>query len=204
MANPRFERLLAEMRLHVGALADQVGEAGKKADLLGKLFVQVERLHQRLDFNDVLEAIHETLVNLIGTEDFAVLVRDETTGAFRLLSSMGANSTNIGEVKRGVGPIGTAAATGKISYGDPVAVIPLQSGFGDGAMGIVVVMALLAHKKELTADDKLQLEVLANHAGVALEAALCASEAKHSIRLARMQELLAAAPPGLVSLKGLT
>ena len=95
--NPRFERLLAEMRLHVGALADQVSETGRKADLLGKLFVQVERLHQRLDFNDVLEAIHETLVNLIGTEDFAVMVRDESTGTYRVLSSMGLVSRAVPE-----------------------------------------------------------------------------------------------------------
>ncbi len=201
--NPRFERLLAEMRLHVGALADQVGEAGRKADLLGKLFVQVERLHQKLDFNDVLEAVHETLVNLIGSEDFAVMVRDETTNTYRVLSSMGMASTQLGEFRLGQGPLGAAAASGQIKYGDPVAVVPLASGFDGSSMGVVVVMALLAHKPELTSDDRLQLELLSHHAGVALEAALCAADARQSVKLSRMQELLASAPAGLVSTKGM-
>jgi hypothetical protein len=131
------------------------------AELLANLYVQLKRLHGSLRLSDVICAIHETLTNLIGTEDFALLLHDHASGRWEPLCAVGAG----------------AQVTGFAAGGEPegaVSVVALKSGLGPRPVGMIVLMRLVTHKPALTGRDRALLEEYAQQAGVALEAALCA------------------------------
>lgn len=187
----KFETLLAEMRDHaqvlvsnlddaqraVRALTNELREVGQQHDLIANLYVQLRRIHGSLRLPDVVEAFNETLTNLVGTENFALFVRDEGSGRFEKLAWIGAEAGTLQSFAEGEGPVGIAATRESITYGTPVAVLPLIGSIRRGCVGVIAIMGLLRHKKELSPRDKTILEVFAAHAAVALEAALCAASA---------------------------
>lgn len=140
---------------------------------LANLYVAGYQLHGSLDRPRVLEAIKEILINLVGSEDFAIFERvgdrlrmidwfDEPPAAFR-------------EVQIGEGIIGTVAASGEmfVSTADHgrslgiVACVPLQA---DGRVtGAIAIFRLLPQKQAgLDALDEELLGLLASQAGIAL------------------------------------
>lgn len=140
---------------------------------LANLYVAGYQLHGSLDRSRVLEAIKEIVINLIGSEDFAIFERDgdqlrmidwfdQPPGAFRSIA--------VGE-----GVIGRVAATGEafIAKDDHsravgvVACIPLQA---DGRVtGAIAIFRLLPQKQHgLQAVDEELLGLLSSQAGIAL------------------------------------
>jgi nitrate/nitrite-specific signal transduction histidine kinase len=140
---------------------------------LANLYVAGYQLHGSLDRTRVLDAIKEILINLVGSEDFAIFERagdhlrmidwfDEPPAAFR-------------EVRIGDGVIGNVAATGEtyVAGGDHargvgiVACVPLQV---DGRVtGAIAIFRLLPQKQAgLEPLDEELLELLASQAGIAL------------------------------------
>src|SRR5438105_583843 len=91
-------------------------------------FVLLDRLHASLQVGEVVNAIQEGLINLVGSEDFALFVRDDNSRRFERLLSTGERASLLQDFVTGEGTIGGAAAAVKIRYGDPVAVVPLMSG----------------------------------------------------------------------------
>src|SRR5262249_24974154 len=78
----------------------------------------------------------------------------------------------------GEGALGGAAALGNILYDkNPVAAVPLRSGLRGGTIGLLVVSTLLPHEPELAALGRALFAIYAEHAGRAVEAALCAAAA---------------------------
>ena len=97
-----LRRLLAELRAEteratealtrrVASLEDdardmhqllQVSE--RQAAQLANLYVATFQLHASLDLDDVKRAICEIAINLLGAQSFALLVRDEDTGAIEV------------------------------------------------------------------------------------------------------------------------
>jgi hypothetical protein len=156
---------------------------------LASLIVQLKRLHGSLRLADVLAAIDETVTNLIGSEDFGLFLRDDESGRYEKLFATGKEVTAMGDVARGDGgTAGRALATGKIHYGRSLAaVVPLKSGLGPGSVGLLVIARLLPHKPSVTEADRALLESFAEHAGVALEAALCAAEGPPKICVSELR-----------------
>jgi hypothetical protein len=148
-------------------------------------FVLLDRLHSSLRVRDVVAAIQEALINLIGSEDFALFVRDDNSRRFERLVSIGERAGALQSFVTGEGALGAAAAAVKIRYGGGLmaAVVPLMSGRRTGSVGVVVIAGLLAHKPALTPDDHNVLEVLSRHGGLALEAAICVATAPARICL---------------------
>jgi hypothetical protein len=140
-------------------------------------FVLLDRLHSSLQVKDVVAAIQEGVINLIGSEDFAIFVRDDNSRRFERLVSTGERAGALQGFVTGEGALGAAAAAVKIRYGGPVAVVPLMSGRRTGSVGVVAIAGLLPHKPALTPDDHRLLEVLSRHGGLALEAAICVAAA---------------------------
>src|SRR5437588_6773815 len=101
-------------------------------DLICNLYVQLEQLHGSLEPARVVAAVHETLINLVGSEDFALYLRDDASGRFEPLSSLGAEGDSF---VSGEGARGRAVQQGVIVYGDyaPVALVPLRA--RDGILG---------------------------------------------------------------------
>jgi hypothetical protein len=131
------------------------------AELLANLYVQLGQLHRSLRLEDVVRALEESLINLVGTEDFAVFLRDKS-GRYEPLLSHG-HGVPLAPFQEPA----FASATW----------VALASGLGAPPVGIVVVASLLAHRGSVGPRERALLDALAQHAGVALEAALCAEAA---------------------------
>jgi hypothetical protein len=140
---------------------------------LANLYVAGYQLHGSLERPNVLAAIREILINLIGTEDFAVFER--SGDRLRMISWFEEPPAAFTEVQIGEGVIGKVAATGTkfvagADHGRSVGVVacvPLQV---DGAVtGAIAVFRLLPQKQHgLEALDEELLELLASQAGIAL------------------------------------
>jgi hypothetical protein len=142
------------------------------ADLLANLYVQLRRLSGSLRLTEVVRAIEETLTNLVGTEDWALFLRDAESGRFEVLIASGLGGT-LASFAPDDGELGRAAVSGLIHYGEPLAAVPLRSGLGGPPIGVIAVQRLLAHRAKMGAREQTLFESFADHAGLALEAALC-------------------------------
>lgn len=135
---------------------------------LANLYVASYQLHCTLRRDAVLAAIQEIVVNLIGSEEFAVFERDGA-GRFRLSSSVGdSDDESLADHER----VAQATASGETwvsaQHGDLTACIPLKV---DGAvMGFIVIRRLLAHKAGLEPLDLELFDLLGTHAAMALYA----------------------------------
>lgn len=135
---------------------------------LANLYVASYQLHSTLRRESVNAAIAEIIVNLIGSEEFAVYERDEN-GKFRRIVSVGIDPDEpIARHER----VAEATASGETwvsaQNGDLTACIPLKI---DGAVtGFVVIRSLLAHKTGLEPLDLELFDLLGTHAAMALYA----------------------------------
>jgi nitrate/nitrite-specific signal transduction histidine kinase len=141
---------------------------------LANLYVAGYQLHGSLDRSQVMAAIREIIINLIGSEDFAIFERDGAD-RLRMIEWFEEPPSAFHEVAFGDGIIGQVAATGKafIANGDQgrsvgmTACVPLQV---DGRVtGAIAIFRLLPQKHDgLEALDQELLGLLASQAGIAL------------------------------------
>ncbi len=146
---------------------------------LANLYVVSYRLHGTLDRKEVLEIMQETIINLIGSEEFAIFERTPEGSALALASSFGVEEGRFGAIPLGVGLIGQTARTGETyvagllddrdrqpAEADLTACIPLKV---DGKItGAIAVFRLLQQKSGLEALDFELFDLLATHAATAL------------------------------------
>jgi GAF domain-containing protein len=166
----RVRRGLDESETRVEQLerACAAAEAGRAE--LAKLLVATTALHQTLRRDDVLEALQEILINLIGTEDFAVF-EVEPDGELSLAASFGGDRD---ERLTNADPVRDVVASGRARLapagpGAPIACVPLAA---DGrVVGAIAVYALLPQKPGFEAFDHELFELRATHAATALAAA---------------------------------
>lgn len=146
-----------------------------KADL-ARLCVAARILHGTLDTSEVLSAIREVVINLLGSEEFAVLEFDPERAELVPLATMGVDPDAC-RLPLGVGPVGHALRTGEPYFRDhdhdadrdaPVAVVPLR--LAGRVAGVAVVFSLLPQKPGLVPFDHDLLDLLADHAAAALYA----------------------------------
>ena len=147
---------------------------------VANLYVASLRLHSTLSREDVLAAIHEIVVNLVGSEELCVFELDSTRRFLRLVSSFGVDARAWQNVPLGVGIIGASAAAGTAWIADVdgdksargpneahlTAAVPLLV---DGRVtGLVAVFRLLGHKRSLEDVDHELFNLLGSQAGAAL------------------------------------
>jgi hypothetical protein len=145
---------------------------------LANLYVASYGIHGSLDREEVVRAIHEVLVNLVGTEDFALVERSPCDGPFRVTSSMGVDAGRCARLRLDEGRIGRALSDGSMYVRAPecgegvddeeymTACVPLM--VGGRVLGAIVVFRLLSHKESLEPVDQELFELLATHAASAL------------------------------------
>ena len=80
----QLEEKLQEIRTETETYLAQFSELEQHNTNLANLYVATYQLHGTLDRGTVLEAIQEIVVNLIGSEDFAILDRQLTTEPYAL------------------------------------------------------------------------------------------------------------------------
>jgi hypothetical protein len=176
-ATAERERLggrLAEIEAENQRICDELVAAQEKTTELAQLYVALERLHGGLTQGEVVGAIQEIVINVVGSEELAVFERRGE--ALVLLQSFGVDPAPLRSVPLGRGPIGAAATGGGTWVANGVeaapedehltAVIPLR--VGDRVVGAIAIWRLLGHKPGLGEGDHAVFDVLAAHAGIAL------------------------------------
>lgn len=167
-------RRLTEIQSENESVAGRFIEIETQNTNLANLYVAGYQLHGSLDRQQVLAAIKEIVINLIGSEDFAIFER-EGEERLRMIDWFDERPVLFDEVRFGEGTIGQVAATGEpfLSRGEHgrslglSACVPLKV---DGRVtGAIAIFRLLPQKHEgLDALDEELLALLASQAGIAL------------------------------------
>lgn len=158
---------------------------------LANLYIASYQLHSTLDFRDVLRIITEIIINLIGAEEFAVMLLDEKTGVLSTVVAEGMTEVDLPPVRLGEGLVGTVASTGESHFIEdparyerdpdrPMVCIPLK--IKDHVIGVIVIYRLLVQKRSFAQVDYELFTLLAGHAATAIFSSrlYCDSERKLS------------------------
>jgi nitrate/nitrite-specific signal transduction histidine kinase len=159
--------------------ANRYIEVESENNNLANLYVASYQLHSTLDFNESLKIILEIVMNLIGAEEFSIMMLDEKTNELTIVAQEGMGPEARTSVKLGEGVIGKAAKAGEAFYreGDPtdiagvdylhpLVVIPLK--IKEHVIGVIVIYKLLVQKQAFSNVDYELFSMLAGHAATAL------------------------------------
>jgi transcriptional regulator with GAF, ATPase, and Fis domain len=159
---------------------------------LANLYVASYQLHSTLDLGESLKIILEIVMNLIGAEEFAIMMLDEKTNEVSIVAQEGLGDDPRPGIRLGDGVIGKSAATGEAYYrqGDPtdlsgvdfthpLVAIPLK--IKEHVIGVIVVYKLLLQKSAFTSVDYELFSMLAGHAATALFSSKLYSESERKL-----------------------
>ncbi len=157
--------------------ANRYVEIEEENNMLANLYIASYQLHSTLDFKEVLQIILEIAINLIGSEEFGVLLLDEKTNRLEPVASEGIETSKLPSIAIGQGIIGEAVKTGEnyfISsmagyerdFEKPLVCIPLK--IKEHVIGVIVIYKLLTQKNEFTNVDYELFTLLAGHAATAV------------------------------------
>lgn len=140
---------------------------------LTSLYVALHQLHSALARGEVVEALTEIVVGLIGSESLALYERGDG-GAFHVIASTGADAEELpaGDPLAALLASGLRYVAGEAhplaaELDTPVAAaLPLR--FDGRVNGGIVIYSLLAQKPGFNDADYELFDVLATHAGIAL------------------------------------
>ncbi len=144
---------------------------------LANLYVASYQLHATLNFGEVLDTVKEILINLIGTEAFAIFWVDERNGELKREAVQGMGSSVPEKVRSERGPL-QRAVQGEPFYADPlpdplsveirnpIACVPLK--IGTRVIGVIAIYRLLQQKERFQPLDFELFTLLAGHAATAL------------------------------------
>jgi GAF domain-containing protein len=160
------QKLDAQTEAHE-SFAARFAEVEQLNSNLANLYVASYRLHGSLARADVLATLEEIVINIIGSEKFAVLEWDE--GAPRVAIAYGVDARQIDFDLQG--PWADKMTAGETwiapnQDAEPLVVVPLRA--NDRVTGAIVIHRLLAHKPALEAFDLELFDLLATHAATAL------------------------------------
>ena len=150
---------------------------------LTNLYVSCFRLHSTLDREEVLAAIQEIIINLIGCEELAIFELDAEAARLTLVSSFGIDAAQFRSIPADRGRIGGSLRSGRIwirgeadgthsGLGEEqlTAVVPLilSNGTSERVTGAIALFRLLEHKRGIEDIDRELFELLGTHAAMAL------------------------------------
>lgn len=159
---------------------------------LANLYVASYQLHSTLDFNESLKIVLEIVMNLIGAEEFSIMMLDEKTNELSIVAQEGMGSEARASIKIGDDIIGKTAKSGEIYYRDgdptdprgvdythPLVCLPLK--IKEHVSGAIVIYKLLIQKQEFTGVDYELFSMLAGHAATALFSAKLYSQSERKL-----------------------
>ena len=143
---------------------------------LANLYVASYQLHSTFDRDSVLKAVQEIVVNLVGSEEFAVFERG-IDGQFRMAASLGMSADESIASHEHVAHATTSGETWvSTQHGDLTACIPLK--IDRRITGFIAIRRLLAHKTALEPIDLELFDLLGTHAAMALHASTLVERAE--------------------------
>ena len=168
-------RRLNDVELENERVAAQFLDIETQNTNLANLYVASYQLRSSLKRADVMGAIKEIIVNLIGSEDFAIFEKAAAEDKLVLIDWFDEPSHPLPEVRFGEGIIGTVAQTAeayiatdeRARLAGMTACIPLK--VDDSVVGVIAVYTLLPQKSNMIeALDRELFDLLATQAGVSL------------------------------------
>ncbi len=175
----KLEEQMAEIEAANQRYSAQYVEVEQRNNDLANLYVASYRLHGTLDREQILTAIQEIVINLIGSEEFGIYEIDQHE-KLQLVSSFGLEEEGFRSIPIGDGLIGGSARSGElyVANGNPpaealpsetelTACIPLK--LDDQVIGLIAVFRLLSQKGgRLESLDRELFDLLATQAATAL------------------------------------
>ena len=172
--------------------ANRYVEVETENNNLANLYVASYQLHSTLDFGENLKIILEIVMNLIGAEEFSIMLLDEKLNELLIVAQEGMGPKTQAAIRLGHGIIGTTAKTGDayyrqgdpadvsdVDYANPLVCIPLK--IKEHVIGTIVIYRLLVQKGELAAVDYELFSMLAGHAATALFSSKLYSESERKL-----------------------
>lgn len=160
-------------------LSAQYLEVERQNATLTNLFVTAYRLHSTLSRSEILEAIQEVVINLVGSEELLILELDESGSSLVPVASFGIEADAFARVDLEKSTLGRTIAAGRVAVPsqqavaglDPTitAVVPLL--IEERVTGAIVIFQLLQQKPALEPVDLEMFDLLASNAAIALHCA---------------------------------
>jgi GAF domain len=175
----RMQSLVDGMQSENRQLAERFQAVEMQGFQLLNASVAASRLHGLLRRQEVLEAIQDVVVNLVGSEQVALFETGTDCTTLELASALGVDPGPLRRVSAARGLVGQALRSGQVWVRDDdtdigalphernlSACVPLR--VGGVAVGAVAIFRLLPHKERLDEVDRALFGQLATHAATAL------------------------------------
>jgi len=157
--------------------ADRYVQVERQNSDLVSLYVASQRLHSTLSYDEVVAIVKEIVINLVGSENFALYVVDAAASNLVLVGQEGMEDMAQSSVPIGTGRLGQCVQSGQpfvVPEGspvhelgpEPIACIPLK--VGDDVVGVIAIFTLLRQKQGFQGIDLDMFELLGAHAATAL------------------------------------
>lgn len=170
--------------------ANRYVEIEAENNQLANLYIASYQLHSTLDYAEVLQVISEIIINLIGAEQFAILLLEEKTGCLRPVIAEGMGLADFPPLELGQGIIGKVAEAGEnhfvadiegyqVDLETPLVAIPLK--IKDHVIGVIVIYGLLVQKQRFAEVDYELFTLLAGHAATAIFSSKLYSESERKL-----------------------
>lgn len=179
--NRRIQQRYREVEEENKDFANRYIEVEEQNNNLANLYVASYQLHSTLDFREVIQIVQEIIINLVGSEAFAILLLDEKTNELKAIASEGQEvipGVDKVSARLGEGILGRVAKTGEsyyinqdfeggeITVDKPLAAVPLK--IKEHVIGLIVIYRLLQQKDSFSAVDYELFSLLAAHAATAI------------------------------------
>lgn len=159
---------------------NRYSEIEAENNLLANLYISSYQLHSTLEITEIIRIIQEILLNLVGVEQFSIMLLDETRKGLRPLVAEGVDLDQVPLVRVGEGVVGKAVETGERRllkpdasadvFAEPSAVIPLV--VGQDVIGVINIYKLLQQKESFSEIDEELFNLLGAHAATAIFTAM--------------------------------
>lgn len=174
-----------EFREHFDNIEEEYHEYGERflkiekqnAELIS-LYVALHNLHSTINFDKVVGALKEIVINLIGSELFGIYLIDTEKEQASLIEGEGLDEGVPNTIDLRSGYALEIVQSGQANFGihgsgrldtdvpTPIACIPLK--LGAQVIGLISIYELLAQKAAFEAVDFALFELLGTHAGTAI------------------------------------
>lgn len=174
-----LRRQLADVEAANHKYSHQYVEVESQNNNLANLYVASYQLHSTLDRAEVVSAIKEIVINLIGSEELAIYEMSSDGQALRLVGHFGIDPVAYATVPVGSGILGKSAVTGEIwlpGQGVDLHPTPREANLSvcvplrleNKVVGALAVFRLLPQKNGFESVDYEMFNLLATHAATAM------------------------------------
>ncbi|MEW5854768.1 MAG: GAF domain-containing protein [Myxococcota bacterium] len=198
-ADPALHDAFSRLSKENMELANRLAELEEMNSAMMSMYVSSYQLHASLDPDRVINIVKEIVINFVGGEEFAILLREEDSEDFDVVAGEGHERHYPERRVAAQGVLGAVVASQEpfvhVEEGPPrggvLAAVPL--GLGNRVVGAVVIFKLLQQKPRLNQSDVELLHLLSAHAATALMSARSHSKVDRKLKtLEGLMQLLRA------------